>query len=394
MFLNIFRSRFFLASLALFLFLVPVLTKAETANEPVQIEMFSSPTCSHCNSAKSFIAELEQAGDLNFEFIDYNLSSNATLIKDYYSEYKVPKSQQGLVPIMFVADRYYLGFSSDIARDLQLQLESLGAGEDSDSNNSEELITGTVTGENKSLKLPWLGEIDLQSFSLPILAIILGTIDGFNVCSLGALVLILGLVMALKSRKRIFILGSVFLLTTGLVYGVMIFLWHQLFTVLAPYLRSLELAVGILSIIGGIYLLREFYKAYKSGPICSSNNILSRLAPRVEKVFQKKTNWAVLIGVIILFSGAVTIIEFPCSAVLPVLFTGVLVEAGVSQASAISYIALFIAFYLLDELIIFAIAVMTMKIKIVSPRFIIFFNLLAAFIFLGLGVFYLLGLSL
>lgn len=174
----------------------------------------------------------------------------------------------------------------------------------------------------------------------------------------------------------------------------MIFLWHQLFTVLAPYLRSLELVVGILSILGGIYLLREFYKAYKSGPICSSNNILSRLAPKVEKIFHNKTNWLLLVGVVILFSGAIAIIEFPCSAVIPVIFSGLLVEAGISQGLVLLYISLFILFYLLDEIIIFVIAVMTMKIKIVSPKFITFFNLLAAFIFLGLGLFYVLGLSL
>jgi hypothetical protein len=44
--------------------------------------------------------------------------------------------------------------------------------------------------------------------------------------------------------------------------------------------------------------------------------------------------------------------------------------------------------YLLDEIIIFAIAVVTLRIKTVSPKFIIFFNLLAAFIFIGLGIYY------
>lgn len=389
MFGNIFTKKLMLVGLVLVFIFIPALSYAKTDNEAVVMTMFSSLTCPHCNNAKAFIKELEQEAKLDFEFRDYTLAENISLAKEFYDDYEVPKSQQGLVPIIYIADRYFLGFNDDIGKEMKAYLTALNS-----SQNKDGELAGTAIENKKNIKLPWLGEINLRDFSLPVLAIVLGTIDGFNVCSLGALVLILGLVIALKSRKRIFILGFTFLLTTGLVYGVMILLWHQLFTVLAPYLRSLELVIGILSIIGGLYLLREFYKALKSGPICSTNNILSRLAPKVEKIFHNKTNWLVLIGVIVLFSGAVTIIEFPCSAVLPVLFSGVLVEAGVSQAAVFSYIALFILFYLLDEIIIFIIAVLTMKIKIVSPKFIIFFNLLAAFIFLGLGIFYLLGLSL
>ena len=352
-----------------------------------EVIIFTSPTCPHCNAAKDFFNDLSVTNDYDFKLVDYTLANEIALAKQYYEDYQVPASYQGLVPIMFIGDRYFVGFNDQIALDIQTHLnviEGVDAMPKSDNHNQKEKI----------IKLPFLGEVDLYNFSLPILAIIMGTIDGFNVCSLGALVLILGLVIALRSRRRILLLGSTFLLTTGLVYGLMIFLWHQIFSVLAPYVRSLELVVGLLSVFGGIYLLREFYQAWKRGPICSSNNILSRLMPKVEQIFQNKTNWFLLMATVILFSGAVTIIEFPCSAVLPVLFTGILVESGVSQSTAIAYITLFLLFYLLDELIVFLIAVFTMKIKIVSPRFIIFFNLLAALIFLALGAFYLLGLSL
>lgn len=386
MFHRIFHKKLLFFLFGLLAFLSPIFVQAETTDKQIEVVIFSSPSCPHCSAANSFINELIQADDFDLVLINHSIGDNISLAEDFYHSYDVPQGQQGLVPIIYIADRYFLGFNQDIALEILSYLVSLDGDTD--------LVLETTIKDEKTIKLPLIGEINIKNFSLPALAIILGTIDGFNVCSLGALILILGLVITLKSRRRIFILGSAFLLTTGLVYAVMIFLWHQLFTLLAPHLRSLELVVGILSILGGIYLLREFYKAYKSGPICSSNNILSRLAPKVEKIFQKKSNWLVLIGVIVLFSGAVTIIEFPCSAVLPVLFSGILVEAGTSQALVLTYIALFILFYLLDELIIFIIAVMTMKIKIVSPKFIVFFNLLAAFIFLGLGIFYLLGMSL
>jgi len=168
------------------------------------------------------------------------------------------------------------------------------------------------------------------------------------------------------------------------MYALLIFLRHQLFSFIAPYIKSMELLIGILALGGGVYLLREFYLAYKRGPICSSNNLMSRLVPKIEKIFKEKTNRIVLIGAVMIFAVLVTVIEFPCSAFLPVLFTSILVDSGISFNMSLFYIALYMLMYLLDEIIIFTIAVVTLKLKIVSPKFIVFFNLLAAAIFIGL----------
>jgi glutaredoxin len=417
---KLFRFKFLaIFLLALFFVFSPNLSRAENVSH--EIDILSSPTCPHCNSAKAFLSALQNDQKLELAINDYNISSNIAKAKELYEKHNLPQRYQGLVPVMFIADRYFVGFNEQIGEEIEqfiLSLDTLPEIIELDdeiypivasSNTSTPLVEEPVVNENNIvseplledavvknsfINIPYLGEIDLKSYSLPALAITLGIVDGFNVCSLGALILILGLVIALRSRKRIFILGGSFLLATALVYGFMIFLWHRLFSFIAPYIRSLELLIGLLALAGGIYLLREFYKAYKSGPICSSNNILSRLSPKIEAVFKDKTNWWLLLGAVVLFASFVTIIEFPCSAFLPVLFTSILVESGVSQSTSLGYIALYMLFYLLDELVIFIIAVFTMKIKIVSPRFIIFFNLLAALIFLFLGFFYLAGLTL
>jgi glutaredoxin len=345
--------------------------------DPVkEVIILSSPTCPHCARAKDFLEDFKEVNSLDFIISEYYIANNLDIAENLYKEYNLPSNFRGIVPLIFVDDNYYVGFSDQIKQEISAYILDQEF-EDSD-----------------LINLPFLGEVDLLNYSLPALAIILGIVDGFNVCSLGALVVILGLVMILRSRKRIFLLGGAFLLTTTLVYGLLIFLWHQFFTLISPYIRSMELLIGLLALAGGIYLLWEFYKAYKSGPVCSSNNIISRLRPKIEKIFKHKTNWFLLFGAVALFATVVTIIEFPCSAVLPVIFTSILVESGISQLMVLFNIALYILFYLLDELIIFVIAIVTLNIKIISPRFIIFFNLLAALIFLFLGVFYLAGLTL
>lgn len=340
-------------------------------DNPTKIIFFGSPTCPHCSAEKQFLKELKKDWP-NLIIEEYNFSENINLINSLYQEYGVSKNQQGLVPATFIGEDFFIGFNESIE------------------NNITNKIAGTENNKNeKNIKLPFIGEIDIYKFSLPTLAIVLGIVDGFNVCSLGALIIILGLVMVLGSRKRILFLGSAFLLVTGITYGLLIFMWHQFFSIIAPYIKSMELLIGILSIIGGVYLIKEYIKSRKQGATCNSGGIIAKLSPKVEKIFANKKSIAILIGVVILFAAAVTIIEFPCSAFLPVLFASILVEANLSMSSTISYMSLFILFYMLDEVIIFLIAFFTMRIKIVSPKFINIFNLIAALIFLFLGSFYL-----
>ncbi|HOZ53293.1 MAG TPA: glutaredoxin domain-containing protein [bacterium] len=340
-------------------------------DDSTKILFFGSPTCPHCLAEKQFLKELKEEYP-NLIIEEYEFSKNIDLINELYQEYQVPKNQQGLVPATFIEGDFFVGFNEAIGKSISSKISGI------ESEKNEKII-----------KIPFIGEFDIYQFSLPALAIVLGIVDGFNVCSLGALVIILGLVMVLGSRKRILFLGGAFLLVTGITYGLLIFMWHQFFSIISPYIKSMELLIGILSIIGGVYLIREYIKSRKQGATCNSGGIIAKLSPKVEKIFANKKNIAILAGVVILFAAAVTIIEFPCSAFLPVLFASILVEANLSMPSTISFMALFILFYLLDEIIIFLIAFFTMRIKIVSPRFINIFNLLAALIFLFLGSFYL-----
>lgn len=374
--------KFLLIILTSLVFLVPNFSFANNFNnfeenlEPtkeIEITIFGLPSCPHCLRAQSFFYYLKEEQGLKFSLQEYDISKSLDKAQEFYDKYQVSRQEYGLVPIIFLNDNYYLGFNEEIANILEQNIRENKSQEFESSNN---------------LKVPFLGNLEVNKYSLPVLTVIFGIVDGFNVCSLGALIIVLGLVSVLRSRKRILSLGGAFILTTAIIYLLLIFAWHQFFILISPYIRSLEILIGLIALLGGAYLLREFIKAYKSGPICESNNLISRLSKKIEKAFQNKTNIFFLLGAVILFAGAVTIIEFPCSAALPVLFAGILVESGLSLGNSIAYMALYMLFYLLDELIIFLIALFTLKIKIVSSRFIIFFNLLAAIIFLFLGIYY------
>ena len=352
------------------------------AQRKIEVNFFYSLTCPYCAKEKKFLEKLEKKYP-EIEIKEFGIfeRKNVELLKEFYQNYLVPPEMQGGVPATFIKDQYFFGFNERIGQDIENYILKL-----------IEEIPPEPTKPEKRVFFPIIGEIDISKFSLLALSVILGFFDGLNVCSLGALVLILGLVLAFKSKIKTLILGGIFILTTGIVYGILIFLWHKLFLALSPYLKNMEIVIGILALAGGIYFLREFLKFKKRGPVCEFGGISEKLSQKIKKIFEKRVSILALILVIFSFAAIVTIVEFPCSAVIPVLFAGILAEANLSTLLSLLYISIFLLFYILDEIIVFLIAVFTMRIWITSPKFITWLNFAASIIFFFLGAYYLLGL--
>jgi len=386
-----------------------------------EINFFYSLTCPHCAKERVFLEKLEKKyPELEVKRFPLSKKENINLLLEFYEKYNVPSENQGFVPISFIGGRYFLGFNEKIAQDIEsyvLQFIEENSSEEQPSESSEgqslserpseeqlsekeqtekELPSSKIElagSLEKKIKLPILGEINPKKFSIPVLAVVLGFFDGFNVCSLGALVLILGIVLALKSRSKILLSGGVFILTTGIIYGILIFLWHRIFLALSFYLRKMEILIGILAIFGAVYFLREFLKFRKKGVVCEFGGVSQKISQRFQKVFEKKAGILTLLGTVFLFASIITVVEFPCSAALPVIFAGVLSEAKISAFLSFLYIGIFLIFYLLDEILVFLISVLTLKIWVASPKFVTFLNLIASGVLFFLGIYYLFGLA-
>ena len=356
------------------LLLMPALSATGQTDKNATIDFFWSAGCSHCQAEKSFLEDL--AGEYpQIEIRQHEFSKNVELVKEFYENYQVPSREQGLVPITFTGKSYFVGFNEQIGQEIE--------------KCTEECLIDKSEAADREIEVPLLGGIKIEEFSLPVLAVVLGTLDGFNICSLGALVLILGLVLALKSRKEILLFGGIFVLTTIIVYGLLVLLWHQLFVYLAPQIRKMELLIGLLALASAVYFFKEFLKARKGKAVCKFGGISDKMSERIQKVFVKKANILALAGAILLFAAVVTIIEFPCTAFFPVLFTGILAEANIPFSLSLLYIGIYVFFYMLDEVVILLIAVSTMKIWVASPKFSLILNLFASLLLFSLGCYYL-----
>ena len=360
--------------------------KAEINPPKVEVNFFYSETCPHCKAENAFLDKIQpDYPDVQINRYLITDTSKRQLLIDSLRKHSAEK-YLGLVPITFVGNDFFLGFDSETVIGQQI-IDSIKKQVDNPDANQNNDNKGIV-------KLPIIGTVDLTKYSLLMQAMILGFFDGFNVCSLGALVMILGLVLILKSRPRILLFGGLYIFVTALVYGLLIFLWYQLFYYLGPLVPTMNVFVGILGILGAIYFLRQFLKSRKTDLTCDSqgNKIVNKHSLKIQEAFKQSGKiWGLMIGILI-FASVITLVEFPCSAVIPVLFAGVMAHAKVSLLSYILHLLIYLLFYMLDEIVVFLIAVFTMNIKIASGRTMKWLSLVEAIVLLGLGIYYLSGI--
>lgn len=351
------------------------------SQKKIEINFFYSLSCPHCAKEEKFLDEIEKKyPEIQINRYSIEDSKNVELLKKF-CERCAADDYFGLVPMTFIGDEFFLGFDDQggIGKNIEDAILKYLKNEESP----------TEGGDNK-LILPIVGEIDPRFYSLPVLAILLGFLDGFNVCSLWALILILSLVLALRSKRKAFITGGVFLMTTAIVYGILIFFWYQLFSLLSHYLKAIQFLVGLLAMGGGIYFLRQYFKFKKAGPICEikESKIAKKITRKLQDSIQKSTSILTILGSVLVFALVITIVEFPCSAAVPVVFAGILAQAKLPMFLYLSYLVLFLIFYLLDEIIIFLVAVFSMKLWVTSPKLTLWFSLIGAVILFLLGFYY------
>jgi hypothetical protein len=157
----------------------------------------------------------------------------------------------------------------------------------------------------------------------------------------------------------------------------------------------MELLIGIITVIGGIYFLKEFIKFRKQGPTCGvgpAQKIEGSFAKQFRSLIQNKARTLTVLFFILLFATIITIVEFPCSAAVPVAFAGMLTKAQLPGWLYAFYIVLYVIFYMLDELLVFFIAFFTMKLWLASPKFVTWITLAESIILFALSAYYIFGL--
>ncbi|MFH1671712.1 MAG: glutaredoxin [Candidatus Portnoybacteria bacterium] len=334
----------------LFVFFAPGVFNFALAREPVQIDYFYSETCPNCEKASAFLDKLEKKYP-DLEITRYEILSsrdNVELLLKFFEERGKGKIIQ--VPAIFIGQEVIIGYLND---------ETTGK-------SVEELVKSrlgeeTQNREDEIINYPLFGQINLSELSLPVLTVVLAALDGFNPCAMWVLLFLIALLVNVKSRKKMWLVGGTFISASGIVYFLLLSAWLNLFLAMS-YIDLTRIVIGVLATGMGVWQLRKF-ATYRPG-VCEVAPVGSkwheRLTQKAKEIVSSTALPATFIGIILLALG-VNLIEFFCSAGLPAIYTRILSLNQLGPWSYYLYLLLYTFIFMLDDLVIFAIALVTLS---------------------------------
>ena len=229
-----------------------------------------------------------------------------------------------------------------------------------------------------------IGEVDLTLLSLPALSILLGFLDGFNPCAMWVLITLLTLLINTHDMKKVWVIGGTFLFVSGAVYYFFIAAWLNVF-LLVGFNMWVQKIIGLVAIGGGGFYL---FEAFGKDPNQCHVTDFKKRQKTIEKMkaVMEITAWpAMIVGVAIL-AVSVNMIELVCTAGLPAVFTQILAFNDITNMARYGYIGLFIMMYMIDDFIIFAIAIKTLHATGLTTKYRRFTLIFGGMLMYGLGM--------
>ena len=343
----------------------------KTSESPTVI-LFHGEECPHCQAERAFLGELKKEMP-NLKVVEYEVWHDEENRKLFLDTAKKMGIKGLAVPLTIVGSEYLVGFDKpeNSGEKIRKMITSAGKG-----------APPPVADEEK-INIPLIGEIGVKDLSLPVLSIVLGTLDGFNPCSMWALLVLLTLVIATGSRKKVWLVGGVFILTSAVSYFLFMAAWLNAFIFLG-YFSSVQFAIGVVAIIAGIVSIREFYKFKPNTCEISTPEQQQKLSERIKKVLRSASTPMMLLGVATI-AFSVNLVELLCSLGIPVIFTKTLTMYNLAAWKYYGYIGLYDFFYMIDDIIVLAIAGFSMKFFLFNSRYSRWSRLLAGVLMLFLG---------
>jgi len=347
----------------------------QQGNQPVALYLFWGDGCPHCAAEKEFLPDLVNRYP-NLEVRQYEI---------WYQEqnrelaFRMAESfgfEPSAVPITFIGERYWVGFSDQIAAEFEAEVARCSTEGCPDAGQG--IIPGLPTPaatpaqiaeapeaaaeiqkESTVITLPWIGQVNLASHGLLASTAIIAFVDGFNPCSLWVLSVLLALTLHTGSRKKVLVVGLIFLTVTSLVYVAFIAGLFTVFT-FAGRIQWISVIIALVALVFAVINIKDYFW-YKEGvSLTISDEKKPGIYAGIRRVVNARSYWG-LIGATIVLAAGVSVVEFSCTAGFPVLWTNLLSQQGVGTGEFILLLLVYMLIYQLDELAIFLFAVFTLR---------------------------------
>lgn len=354
-------------------------TTANLQQQPVIVHFFEREDCGFCAAERAFLREYI-AEHPQVQVIPHDVVADPAsklIFSDITASTGLPK----VTPLTVIGSTVIQGFDSAatpgqieraiaqaqpddlpryIANDSLTVLPSVGGTCDEESVGSDAGICSIAATQIQTVSVPFIGAVNVSAFSLGSLSAILGFVDGFNPCAMWVLVTFLILLSQIKSRRRMVQAAGLFIIAEAITYNLILNLWYTAWDFVALD-RIVTPAVGALALGSGAWFLWRWWKSrQQSALVCEITDNDPKLIARMERLINSPFTLMTALGIIGV-ALSVNIIEFACSIGIPQAYTKVLELNDLSALARQGYLSIYTFMYMIDDLIVFGLALWGFK---------------------------------
>jgi thiol-disulfide isomerase/thioredoxin len=347
----------------------------------INLYLFYGDGCPHCAKEEKFLDELEKKykDSLNvYRYETWKNEKNKELMLKAKETFGVDKILS--VPFTVIGEESIVGYSDSVGDKIEkIVIKYLDVEEPETETETETII------EQNTEDIPLLGEVNIRETSIFIIAIVLGLLDGFNPCAMWILLFLINMFFGMKDRKKAWILGMAFLFVSGLVYFLSMLGIN--FVLSIATIKWMKILIALFILVAGVLNFKKYLKIRNEEAGCTvvDNKKRKKLITRMKKIMESKTFLLSLIGIMAL-AVSVNLIELACSLGFPLIFTEILAINGIVGVTRILYLLLYIFFYMIDDMVVFAISMITVEATGITNKYNKLCTLISAIIMILMGI--------
>ena len=326
------------------------ITGDKISDKKVNVYLFHGKECPHCHEEIEWLESIKDNYKNEIKIIYHEVWHN----KDNAKNMEIIKNQMNIqndyVPFTVIGNKTFFGFSDTVKDKMENQINYYLEKEE----------------KSNTVSLPILKEVNVKEVSIPLVAIVLGIVDGFNPCAMWILLFLINMLFGMKNKKRMWLIGLTFLFTSALVYFLsMLGISYVLSVTAITWLKKI---IALVALVLGIINIRNYYKTKNSGCHVVDSKKRKKIFNRINKFTHEKNLILALLGVCLL-GISVNLIELACSLGFPVIFTEILAINNIAGLLRVLYLILYIIFYMIDDLVVFIIAMITLEATGLSTKY-------------------------
>lgn len=321
--------------------------KEQQGNTVIHLYFYWSEKCPHCLEALPYLELLsDDRSDLRVH--TYQLVGEPDNVTRYQLMLNALGRTAQSVPAFVFCNTVVTGYDHG-STPLQIESSLDKCRQHISSRNS---LDGFAVAEldQMQLSLPFIGPINMSVESLPFITLMLAGVDAFNPCAFFVLMFLLSLMLHTRDRKRMFVVGGVFVFFSGLIYFLFMAAWFNLFRAIG-HLELVTLFAGGVALAVGLINIKDFVWFKRGVSLTINDKHKPALYQRMRNMLQARSTSALLLATVTLALFA-NLYEFLCTAGFPMVYTRILTLSELSTSGYYAYLAFYNLIYVLPLLII------------------------------------------